>query len=73
MNSKTIRRLISIGLVLIMAIIFSATSSVFLSYGNIMNMLKDSAYLGLIALGMSFVIIGGGIDLSAGGVACVVG
>ena len=73
MNGKTIRRLISIGLVLIMAIIFSLTSDVFLNFNNIMNLLKDSAYLGLIALGMSFVIIGGGVDLSAGGIACVVG
>jgi len=73
MNGQTIRRLISIGLVLIMAVIFSITTDVFLSFGNIMNMLKDSAYLGIIALGMSFVIIGGGVDLSAGGIACVVG
>ena len=73
MNSKTIRRLISVSLVLIMAIFFSVTSDVFLSFMNIANMLKDSAYLGIIAIGMSFVIIGGGIDLSAGGIACVVG
>jgi len=56
-----------------MAIVFSITTNVFLNYGNLMNMLKDSAYLGIIALGMSFVIIGGGVDLSAGGIACVVG
>ena len=73
MDSKTIRRLISIGLLLIMVVIFSITSDVFLTFGNIANLLKDSAYLGLIAIGMSFVIIGGGVDLSAGGIACVVG
>ena len=73
MNGKTIRRLISIGLVLLLFIIFSLSSDVFLSFGNIANMFKDAAYLGLIAIGMSFVIIGGGVDLSAGGIACVVG
>ena len=73
MSSKTIRRLISISLVVIMAIFFSIMSDVFLSFMNIMNMLKDAAYLGLIAIGMSFVIIGGGVDLSAGGIACVTG
>ena len=73
MNSKNIRRMISIALVLIMAVVFALMSDVFLSFMNIMNMLKDTAYLGLIAIGMSFVIIGGGIDLSAGGIACVVG
>jgi len=73
MDSKTIRRLISVGLLLIMFVIFSVSSDVFLSFGNIANLLKDAAYLGLIAIGMSFVIIGGGVDLSAGGIACVVG
>ncbi|MCL2124530.1 MAG: ABC transporter permease [Oscillospiraceae bacterium] len=73
MASKTIRRMISIGLLLIMVIIFSISSDVFLNFGNIANLLKDSAYLGLIAIGMAFVIIGGGVDLSAGGMACLVG
>ena len=73
MNGKTIRRLISIGLILIMAVIFTMTTDAFLGFRNITNLLKDSAYLGIIALGMSFVIIGGGIDLSVGGVACLVG
>ena len=73
MNGKTIRRFISIGLIIIMAVIFTLTTDTFLIFRNITNMLKDSAYLGIIALGMSFVIIGGGIDLSVGGIACVVG
>ena len=73
MNAKTIRRCISIGLVLVMAIIFSMTTDAFLGFRNVTTLLKDSAYLGLIALGMAFVIIGGGIDLSVGGIACVVG
>ena len=73
MDGRTIRRLISIGLVLLMFAVFSITSSAFLSLRNIANLLKDAAYLGIIAAGMSFVIIGGGIDLSAGGIACVVG
>ena len=36
-------------------------------------MLRESSYVGMIALGMSFVIIGGGIDLSAGGIVCLSG
>jgi len=73
MDSRSIRRLISIGLVLIMFVIFSLSSKVFFTIGNMANLLKDAAYLGIIAVGMSFVMIGGGIDLSAGGIACVVG
>ena len=67
-SAKTIRRFISIGLLIVMVIVFSISSDVFLSSRNISIMLRDAAYLGLIALGMSFVIIGGGIDLSAGGI-----
>ena len=66
-SAKIIRRMISIGLLVIMAIIFSITSDVFLSSRNLSFMLRDAAFLGIIALGMSVVIIGGGIDLSAGG------
>ncbi|MCL1827949.1 MAG: ABC transporter permease [Oscillospiraceae bacterium] len=72
-NAKSIRRMISIGLLLIMAIVFTLTTDAFLGFRNIANLLKDSAYLGIIALGMAFVMIGGGIDLSAGGIVCVVG
>ena len=73
MSGKNARRLISVGLILIMAVVFSVTTDFFLTSANIKNLLKDAAYIGIIALGMSFVIIGGGIDLSAGGIACVVG
>ena len=71
-SAKAIRRMISIGLLAVMAIVFSTTSDVFLSSRNISFMLRDAAYLGIIAIGMCFVIIGGGIDLSAGGIVCLV-
>jgi len=38
----------------------------FLSLGNLSNMLVQSAALAVVALGMTFVIISGGIDLSVG-------
>jgi ribose transport system permease protein len=34
---------------------------------------RDASYVGIIALGVSFVVIGGGIDLSANGIVCFVG
>jgi ribose transport system permease protein len=72
-RSKTVRKLISVGLVLALALLFAVTTDAFLSVRNITMLLKDSAYLGLIALGVSVVIVGGGIDLSGGGIVCVVG
>jgi ribose transport system permease protein len=67
-----IRRLISVGLVVVMALVFTFTTTAFFNARNIFLLLKDTAYLGLIAIGVSFVIIGGGIDLSGGGIVCVV-
>jgi hypothetical protein len=41
----------------------------FLSSGNITNVLARSAFIGLIAMGMTFVITQGGLDLSVGSMA----
>jgi ribose transport system permease protein len=72
-RSKTVRKLISVGLVVALALFFAVATTAFLNPRNIFMLLKDSAYLGLIALGVSIVILGGGIDLSGGGIVCVVG
>jgi len=56
-----------------MAAIFTITTDAFLGFRNITNLFKDASYIGLIALGMAFVMIGGGVDLSAGGIVCFVG
>ncbi|MEO5884066.1 MAG: ABC transporter permease [Candidatus Limnocylindrales bacterium] len=38
----------------------------FANVDNLLNILEASSFLGLVAVGMTFVIIGGGIDLSVG-------
>ncbi len=38
-----------------------------------MNILRNNAYTGIIALGMCFVIVSGGIDLSVGSMTCAIG
>ena len=45
----------------------------FLTTGNVLLVLRHSAIIGIIALGMTFVIITGGIDLSAGHVVAMCG
>jgi ribose transport system permease protein len=47
--------------------------SVFLSYNNIINILRNNSIIGIIALGMTLVIITGGIDLSVGSLLVIVG
>ncbi len=44
----------------------------FLSYGNVTNVLARSAFIGIIAVGMTFVITSGGLDLSVGSMAAFI-
>lgn len=73
MSSKKIRTLITLGLVVVVGILFSVTTSSFFSAGNFSQLLRDAAYIGLIAVGMCVVMVSGNIDLSAGGVTCLAG
>jgi len=59
-----------IGLVL-MVIVFSSMTDVFLTQRNIVNILQQSSINACIAIGMTLVIISGGIDLSVGPVAAL--
>ncbi|WP_029350217.1 ABC transporter permease [Bosea sp. 117] len=44
----------------------------FLSAGNVTNVLARSAFIGMIAVGMTFVITSGGLDLSVGSMAAFI-
>ena len=44
----------------------------FLSQGNVTNVLARSAFIGMIAVGMTFVITSGGLDLSVGSMAAFI-
>ena len=57
-----------IALVLVTAI-FSALNPNYFTYGNFINILVSSTLIGLTAIGMTFLIMTGGSDLSAGSVA----
>ncbi len=50
----------------VLFIISAALSPYFTRPGNLVNILNQVSYTGMIALGMTFVIITGGIDLSVG-------
>ena len=59
-----------LGLILI-SVVFAYKSDVFLTQPNIINILQQSSINACIALGMTLVIISGGIDLSVGPVAAL--
>lgn len=66
MKQGTLRKLVSVGMLLIFLVIFSATTDTFLTWRNINSILREVSVIGMLSIGVSFVIIGGGIDLSTG-------
>ncbi|MFC3569098.1 ABC transporter permease [Paracoccus simplex] len=56
----------------VLVLIGMALNPNFLSYANITNVLARSAFIGIIAIGMTFVITAGGLDLSVGSMAAFV-
>ena len=62
-----------LGLALLLAIVLSLLSPYFLKTANLLNLLDQSVVVGIVAIGMTFVILTGGIDLSVGSVAGLTG
>lgn len=58
---------------LVLILISSFLSPYFLKFQNLVNILRQVSYTGIIALGMTFIIIGGGIDLSVGSMTAFIG
>ncbi len=58
---------------IVLFVISSLASPYFLQIRNLTNILRQISYTGIIALGMTFVIISGGIDLSVGSATALVG
>ncbi|MFT4130674.1 ABC transporter permease [Labrys sp. (in: a-proteobacteria)] len=62
-----------LGLAIVLAVCLSLLSPYFLTRSNIFNILDQSVVIGIVAVGMTFVILTGGIDLSVGSVAGLTG
>jgi len=68
---KRFSRVAESNLIIIMAVLILAlwmANDKFLSFVNVTNLLRQTAIIGVLAIGMTFVIISGGIDLSVGSV-----
>ncbi|WP_435367770.1 ABC transporter permease [Metabacillus litoralis] len=61
-----IQQLLAFASLILLVIIFSLASPNFLQFSNIVGILLSTAVIGILALGATFVIITGGIDLSVG-------
>ena len=68
---KTINKVSEINLIVILivlVVVLQLFNDKFLSLVNITNLLRQTAIIGVLAIGMTFVILSGGIDLSVGSV-----
>ena len=65
-RSESLQRLLAFGALVILIIFFSFASPYFFTFSNMVGILIATAVNGLLALGATFIIISGGIDLSAG-------
>ena len=50
----------------VLVIMFSILNPLFLSWGNIYNLITQSTYIIIAGMGICFVMISGGIDMSVG-------
>ena len=62
-----------LGLLLFVFVATAVMSDAFLKPFNLENLMKRTALFGIISIGVAFVIITGGIDLSIGSIICLVG
>ena len=61
------------GLLVFVFLLTSVMSDAFLTPYNLENLIRRTSLFGIISIGVAFVIITGGIDLSIGSVICLVG
>jgi ribose transport system permease protein len=79
MNSLTLQRLAKslefrmFVLAAVVVIVLSFASPYFMTYNNILNVLDQSVVVGILAVGLTLVILTGGIDLSVGSVVGLTG
>ncbi len=57
----------------LLIIVVSLVSPVFMTQRNMMNVMKQTSITGILGVGMTFVLISGGIDLSVGSVIAISG
>src|ERR671937_686356 len=66
LRSDAMQRILAFGALIVLFIVFSLASPNFLQFDNVVGILLATAVNGVLALGVTFVIITSGIDLSVG-------
>jgi ribose transport system permease protein len=66
LKSSGLQKFLALGTLIILYVFFSIFGNNFFSVATLINILDSSYYIGFLAIGVTFVIITGGIDLSIG-------
>ena len=70
---EAIRRLSVLGILLLICVVFALGSSEFLTASNLLNVALQTSIIAIVAIGMTFVILTAGIDLSVGSLMAICG
>jgi ribose transport system permease protein len=71
-TQKLGRELTLFAALIIMVVVFAIIDPIYISSGNLLDIVDQSTINGLLAIGITFVIITGGIDLSIGSIMAIV-
>lgn len=69
----TILKNMPVILFVVIFVVFSLLDNRFFSYANLENIILSSSFVGIVAVGMTFVLLTGGIDLSVGAAMYIAG
>ena len=76
-NQTTMRRIISIGMLVVLVVLFTilagAGKGKFFNFDNLIEVVRDASIPAIIGVGVTFIIITSGIDLSTGSAIALVG
>lgn len=72
-NRIFLERYVLLWVILALALLSASLSPAFLKTQNLLNILWQSSFVGIIAVGLTFVMVAGGIDLSVGSLTAFVG
>ncbi len=65
-NLRSLQKYAVMFILIVLMVLFSFSSPYFLTIRNLTNIITQNTYFIIVAIGLSFVMIGGGIDLSVG-------
>lgn len=72
-TNKFTKQLGLISVIIVLCIVFTISNSTFMTVDNLLNIVRQSSTMIIVAIGLTFVMIAGELDLSIGGVACLSG